>query len=71
MGIDLIPRKYKLHLTGGGLFHDTRKDVILLAKIVNLQHDKINELIDEVKYTFGGCIISVDESESYITIDWS
>jgi len=31
----------------------------------------LNELVDEVKYTFSGCIIKVDESESYITIDWS
>jgi len=40
---------------------------------INLVHRGgfLNELIDEVIYTFGGCIISLDESKSYITIDWS
>lgn len=30
-----------------GLFHDSRKDVVMLMRVVNAIHDKVNELIDE------------------------
>lgn len=32
-----------------GLFHDSRADVRLLKNVINLLHDKINELIDELE----------------------
>jgi hypothetical protein len=30
------------------VFHDTRNDVVVLAKMVNMLIDKDNELIDEI-----------------------
>ena len=30
-----------------GIFHDSRKDIMILGEIVNLLIDKVNELIDE------------------------
>jgi len=31
-----------------GIFHDSREDARLLAKVINACHDKINELIEEI-----------------------
>jgi hypothetical protein len=31
----------------------------------------LNELIEEIKVLFNGCIITLDPTETYITIDWS
>ncbi len=40
---------------------------------VNLVHRDgfLNELLEEIAVTFKDCIITLDPSESYITIDWS
>lgn len=46
--IEEISSNYKLQSTGGGLFHDTRNDVKLLAQVINIQYEKINELIQEI-----------------------
>lgn len=44
-----------------------------LNSSVNLVHRSgfLNELIEEIKITFTGCIITLDRSETYITVDWS
>lgn len=40
----------KLYRTGTiGVFHKTREDVRTLAGVLNEHHDKINELIDEIR----------------------
>lgn len=42
------PIKVRLNGTGEpGLFHDSRKDVKIIAKVVNMLIDKVNELIEE------------------------
>ena len=40
---------------------------------VNLVHRSgfLNELLEEIKITIKGCIITLDHAETYITIDWS
>ena len=40
---------------------------------VNLVHRDgfLNELLEEVAVTFKDCLITLDPSETYITIDWS
>lgn len=39
----------RIRRTGSeGLFHDTRKDVRLLAQVFNELHDKVNELVEEI-----------------------
>jgi len=36
-----------IRVSEGGLFHDTRKDVRLLASCINELRKKLNEVIDE------------------------
>lgn len=40
---------------------------------VNLVHRSsfLNELLEEIKATFNGCVVTLDPTESHITIDWS
>lgn len=46
--IERLSSNLKLQRSGGGLFHDTRKDVVTLASVINKLHDKINELVEDV-----------------------